>query len=114
MSRKGRCVLGEQARRPVGDDSAAIVPRNLGIFAHDAVRGIERAQKKRPRQISCANQLGNEANRRGQWGVRKNHIFAPDQGGVKARSEKAPREARPGIPRENSMYPLGMGHPAGY
>ena len=43
-----------------------------------------------------------------------NHTVAPDGASVKTRMEKAPREARPGIPRENSMYPLGMGHPAGY
>ncbi len=93
MSRKGRCVLGKQARRPVGDDSAAIVPGNPATFAHVAVRGIGRAQRKRPRQISCANQLGNEANRRGQLGCpsyhqRGTYIFAPDRAGVK-RIEKA-------------------------
>ncbi len=76
-----RLETGRRSQRQL--KQSVIVPRNLGTFAHDTVRGIGRALKKRPRQISCANQLGNEANRRGQWGVRDNHIFAPDRVGVK-------------------------------
>ncbi len=41
-------------------------------------------------------------------------ILAHGRVGVNARTEKAPHEARPGIPREKSMRPLGMGSPAGY
>ncbi len=92
-----------------------IIPRNLGTFAHVAVRGIGRAQKK-----GRARSGGNEANRRGQIGCpsyhqRGTYIFAPDEGSVKARTEKGPARGEARYSREDLDVPARYrGDPAGY